>query len=194
MRIFIILLINLTFIGNTYTTDEAQKLYQYHLKAITKSLEDGKIENDNSINIIEKVTKIKCHQNTSYGYGNYKVPTKFNIEDWEAWFNINKNNLILKDDELSVVNSKPLKKEPVKLYRYYLLELKKMIETESFNLDEVDYIMDRLETLVGDKNVNYSKDYGHRIPDNITFDYFENWLSKNKDKLKWDSENQKIFI
>ncbi|WP_339886782.1 hypothetical protein [uncultured Flavobacterium sp.] len=178
---------------------KGRKEYKNYVRQIKKPNYPINMDSlDFPVEKLYKLTKVKS--NYTEQFVSFPSPSKENIEDWENWYKLNKNNIYF-DSKYKVIkvteNVKYIRKAPKKLYLTYVSIIRKMFDNQHYYVEEFDYINQKLHRLTDVSILDdelYSEENESFSYQEITFTKWKNWFELNKEKLVWDIENQEIKI
>ena len=199
IRIFIFIGLALSSCNHSnIAQDRVESYFTTQISIVDNYLSTGKsndLELDKAIVFLEELTNIKS--NISEGYDDIKLPNKYNVEDWRAWYKLNKSNLYwnTKENKISIHGkAKLIVKNPNLEYKRFLNIIKKYKKSNSIDIDDLNYAVHFITDVTNIKDNSYSFLPNTKLPRKEIIQKWENWFEQNQKFLFWDKKEQKIKV
>lgn len=177
--------------------NNAKKMFEEKVSIIEDNLDDKTIDGfSDAVTSIEHITGILSFKETEYT--DFKIPNRFNLEDWKSWLDLNKNglNYDAKKDEFYLNGERQyIEKKPINEFNKYLTILRENgIESKDINLNELNYALSFFEELTSYNQFEYNSEYEEIVPKIKDINFLENWLDEHRTSLKWNKEKHKLEL
>lgn len=175
---------------------DVKQYLDIQLEIVQNFYEKGKNvgdEHDNAVKVLEELTGIMSYE--SEGYVNVKIPSIFNIQDWNEWIEINSDILYFDTYDNKVkVNGTPkmIVKNPRKEYLKFLKIIKVQLSSKDIEINKFDFAIKFIHELTGIRYKEYSVYPSLNVPDAGIVEQWEQWFQQNQSLLRWDSNAQKV--
>jgi len=179
--------------------DLARHIYLSHLNTIQDFLQSEAAFSgtrlDNSLDFLEPLTKIKSLvQFDGYGTIGFRVPTRFEFDDWKRWYRLNKKQLYFENDSVVIKNRFSLGIKPKKRFKLFLREVKRFGNTYEIDIQELNYLNKFFIDLTAINEIRIDENCDCMLPNKVNVIEWQNWFKKNKHLLYWDDTEQKIKL
>ncbi|MDC8003041.1 hypothetical protein POV27_03205 [Aureisphaera galaxeae] len=209
---FLLLVVTLLFpylsIAQKQNTHRAFTVYRSYLDTVEDYLE-GRDEDDydfegfqEKIKALEKVTGIRSNDDGSCFTGFMRQPVSYNLEDWKQWLELNKELLILDEENETLKttsNPEPIKRDPDKYFLTLVNELEEMLLDDVVIWDKSLHIIGVLDPITDYRDTHHSlqcscdesdETYPYGTLHHVTI--LKEWYAKNSHRLYWDLESQSL--
>ena len=182
--------------SNIAQKDRVENYFTTRISTIDKFLSTGKSEGselDEAIVFLEELTNIES--NINEGYDDVKLPNKYNVEDWKAWYKLNKSNLYWDTKKNKILihgNAKYIVKDPNLEYQRFLSIIKKYVKSDNVDIDDLNYAVHFITDLTNIKDKSYSFLPDTELPQKEIIQKWENWFEQNQKSLYWDKKTHKV--
>lgn len=170
---------------------KAIRVFKKHIR----NAGSGSLDDQESIKILERLTKSKCYIEQHHFGGEFKSVSTYNVNDWKEWLELNKSRLSFRNNSIYLMDSpKVLVKNPIEIMNQYVSDLKKMHNEMSIYVPDLDYILEQINDITLGEIHEYTYYF---IDKNDPYSYIskvEKWVIENKHLLKWDADSQSIVM
>ncbi|GAK91293.1 hypothetical protein JCM19297_790 [Nonlabens ulvanivorans] len=161
------------------------------VRAFEKHIKDS--YKDDSIELLERLTKSICPVDRSCFGGSIKQPSNYNIRAWQEWLDLNKSKLSIVGDSIYLTEPAEMPvKDPLVVLNQYINHIESMNQNLSYHIDDVDFIIDQFE-IASNHKIEYSSWYDDKIA-GMNTGPAKTWLKENEEFLIWDKENQVVVV
>lgn len=186
---------------NRKSNQKAKNLMSFHLKKLnlyrdilysdnidtTKSVT---FSVDESANFYESISLVESYR--EYQKEMFITPLKYNISNWNEFYNLNKDNVYLDKNKVIKFKNAPiyLEKNPINYLNSIIDDIEKMVVDKNTLFPEIDYLLEIIEkvTKIEADNLDYN------LPSLENIKQWRDWLTINSSKLYWNKGTQEVIV
>lgn len=180
---------------NRKSNQNAKDLMSLHLKNINYYVDNDSTTElisdiKESVELYESISLVKSYR--EYQKEMFITPLKYNISDWNEFYNLSKDSVYL--DKNNVIRFKSsrvyLDKDPIIYLNLIIDDIEKMVVNKNTLFPEIDYLLEIIEkvTKIESDNLEYN------LPSLENIKQWREWLTINSSKLYWNKGTQEVIV